>query len=249
MPNEDVPHACRGRDGSGCGFGASRQVNYTHKKTGKTYYKRLCFQCNAGKRPASRSPSRKYHWWTTKQQKLLAVFGWLSCIRDTTLLVNGKCISDQYHEDECPGCCQCSRLVCELCRDSQDKNNPFRLAEGCRVFKVDTYKEHERTHHPKIEEVRNIKTAVAQAELLETDRMVRVFLLVYWLASEALPMLKIYTLARLISLLQFRDAANYVMNVGNNYVNRQEVVYNTAHQLTRLLKNGTGVPPFRCSGA
>ncbi len=49
--------------------------------------------------------------------------------------------------------------------------------------------------------------------------MVRVFLLVYWLASEALPMLKIYTLARLISLLQFRDAANYVLNVGKNYVN------------------------------
>ena len=87
----------------------------------------------------------------------------------------------------------------------QDKNNPFRLAEGCRVFKMDTYKEHERAHHPKVEEVRNIKTAVAQAELLETDRMVRVFLLVYWLASEALPMLRIYTLARLISLLQFRN--------------------------------------------
>ena len=83
-----------------------------------------------------------------------------------------------------------ARLFCELCRDSQDKNNPFRLAEGCRVFKMDTYKEHERAHHPKVEEVRNIKTAVAQAELLETDRMVRVFLLVYWLASEALPMLK-----------------------------------------------------------
>ena len=50
--------------------------------------------------------------------------------------------------------------------------------------------------------------------------MVRVFLLVYWLASEALPMLKIYTLARLmISLLQFRDAANYVLKVGKNYVN------------------------------
>jgi hypothetical protein len=83
---------------------------------------------------------------------------------------------------------------------------------------VDTYKEHERTHHPKVEEVRNIKTA-AQVELLETNRMVRLFLLVYRLPSEALPMLQIYTLARLISLLQFRDAANYVLNVGNNYVN------------------------------
>jgi hypothetical protein len=52
--------------------------------------------------------SRKYHWWTTNQQKLLAVFGWLSCIRDATLLVNGKgkCISDQYHAGECPGCCE-----------------------------------------------------------------------------------------------------------------------------------------------
>ena len=49
--------------------------------------------------------------------------------------------------------------------------------------------------------------------------MVRVFLLVCWLASEALPMLKIDTLARLISLFQFRDAANYVLNVGKNYVN------------------------------
>ena len=41
--------------------------------------------------------SRKFHWWTEKQQKLLAVFGWLSCIRDPRLLVDGKCISDQYH--------------------------------------------------------------------------------------------------------------------------------------------------------
>ena len=147
------------------------------------------------------------------------MFGWLTCIQDPRLLVNGTCISDQYHEDECPGCCQCSRLFCELCRDSQDKNNPFRLAEGCRVFKVDTYKEHERAHHPKVEEVRNIKAAVAQVELLETNRMVRLFLLVYRLPSEALPMLQIYTLARLISLLQFRDAANYVLNVGKNYVN------------------------------
>ena len=239
------------------------------------YYKRLCFPCNAGKRPASRSPSPqrrppvqrvvncfggdanavshrqvgrgrapegaswtgsqhefgnptsadatayttqrngsscKFHWWTEKQQKLL------TCIQDPRLLVNGTCISDQYHEDECPGCCQCSRLFCKLCRDSQDKNSPFRLAEGCRVFKVDTYKEHERAHHPKVEEVRNIKAAVAQVELLETNRMVRLFLNVYRLPSEALPMLQIYTLARLISLLQFRDAANYVLNVGNNYV-------------------------------
>jgi hypothetical protein len=79
--------------------------------------------------------------------------------------------------------------------------------------------EHERAHHQKVEEVRNIKAAVAQVELLETNRMVRLFLLVYRLPSEALPMLQIYTLARLISLLQFRDAANYVLNVGNNYVN------------------------------
>ena len=84
---------------------------------------------------------------------------------------------------------------------------------------MDTYKEHERTHHPKVEEVRNIKAAVAQVELLETSRMVRLFLLVYRLPSEALPMLKIYTLARLISLLQFREPANYVLNVGSNYVN------------------------------
>jgi hypothetical protein len=83
---------------------------------------------------------------------------------------------------------------------------------------VDTYKEHERAHHPKVEEVRNIKAAAAQVELLETNRMVRLFLNVYRLPSEALPMLQIYTLARLISLLQFRDAANYVLNVGNNYV-------------------------------
>ena len=32
-------------------------------------------------------------------------------------------------------------------------------------------------------------------------------------------MLKIYTLAHLISMLQFRDPANYVLNVGTNYVN------------------------------
>ena len=55
----DAP-ACRGRDGAGCGFGATRQVNYTKKKAGvvtATYYKKLCKRCNDGKRPASRSPS------------------------------------------------------------------------------------------------------------------------------------------------------------------------------------------------
>ena len=44
-PMPDAP-ACRGRDGagSGCGFGATRQVNYTKKKAGvvtATYYKKL----------------------------------------------------------------------------------------------------------------------------------------------------------------------------------------------------------------
>ena len=47
--------------------------------------------------------------------------------------------------------------------------------------------------------------------------MVRVFLLVYWLASEALPMLKIYTLARLISLLQFRDTYSIKYDDGFEY--------------------------------
>ena len=58
-PMPDAP-ACRGRDGAGCGFGATRQLNYTKKKAGvvtATYHKRLCKRCNDGKRPASRSPS------------------------------------------------------------------------------------------------------------------------------------------------------------------------------------------------
>ena len=49
--------------------------------------------------------------------------------------------------------------------------------------------------------------------------MVRVFMLVYWLASEGLPMLKIYTLAMLIRALDFRSAINCVWNVGRKYVN------------------------------
>ena len=49
--------------------------------------------------------------------------------------------------------------------------------------------------------------------------MVRVFNLVYWLASEGLPMLKIYTLAMLIRALDFRGAINCVWNVGRKYVN------------------------------
>ncbi len=43
----DAP-ACRGRDGAGCGFGATRQVNYTKKKAGvvtATYYKIPCKRC------------------------------------------------------------------------------------------------------------------------------------------------------------------------------------------------------------
>jgi len=42
---------------------------------------------------------------------------------------------------------------------------------------------------------------------------------VYWLASEGLPMLKIYTLAMLIRALDFRRAINCVWNVGRKYVN------------------------------
>jgi hypothetical protein len=49
--------------------------------------------------------------------------------------------------------------------------------------------------------------------------MVRVFMLVCWLASEGLPMLKIYTLAMLIRALDFRGAINCVWNVGRKYVN------------------------------
>ena len=49
--------------------------------------------------------------------------------------------------------------------------------------------------------------------------MVRVFMLVYWLASEGLPMPKIYTLAMLIRALDFRRAINCVWNVGRKYVN------------------------------
>ena len=49
--------------------------------------------------------------------------------------------------------------------------------------------------------------------------MLRVFMLVYWLASEGLPMLKIYTLAMLIRALDFRGAINCEWNVGRKYVN------------------------------
>jgi hypothetical protein len=59
MPNEDVAHACRGRDGSGCGFGANRQVagELHAQEDGQDVLQEALFQCLAGKRPASRSPS------------------------------------------------------------------------------------------------------------------------------------------------------------------------------------------------
>ena len=38
--------------------------------------------------------------------------------------------------------------------------------------------------------------------------MVRVFMLVYWFASEGLPLLKIHTLATLLRRLDFRGAVN-----------------------------------------
>ena len=153
MPDRE---ACRGTDS-----------NFRCKSSSEAHEQEVrhdvCFQCNAGKRPATRSPSPQRRppvqraqncfgddasavshrqvgrgrapegtSWTGSQHefdnptsadatasprsetaaaanttvvrrgsKRLAVFGWLSCIRDTTLLVNGKCISDQYHEDEC----------------------------------------------------------------------------------------------------------------------------------------------------
>ena len=59
MPNEDVAHACRGRDGSGCGlFGANRQVagELHAQEDGQDVLQEALFQCLACKRPASRSP-------------------------------------------------------------------------------------------------------------------------------------------------------------------------------------------------
>ena len=154
MPDRE---ACRGRDSN---FRCKLSSSEAHEQEVRHD---VCFQCNAGKRPATRSPSPQRRppvqraqncfgddacavshrqvgrgrapegtSWTGSQHefdnptsadatasprgetaaaanttgvrrgsKRLAVFGWLSCIRDTTLLVNGKCISDQYHEDEC----------------------------------------------------------------------------------------------------------------------------------------------------
>jgi hypothetical protein len=60
------------------------------------------------------------------------------------------------------------------------------------------------------------------------------------LASEALPMLNIYTLARLISLLQFREVANYVLSVGNNYVSHMAAMDMTMSMAAVILKNATG---------
>ena len=182
MPDRE---ACRGRDSNGCPFGAIRQVNRTNKRSGTTYYKRLCFQCNAGKRPASRSPSpqrrppvhrahraqncfggdasavshrqvgrgrapegtswtgsqhefdnptsadatayttqrnggsRKYHCSTERQQKarrlrLALLHSRYDAARERQVHLG------PVPRGRVPRCCQCSRLVCELCRDSQD---------------------------------------------------------------------------------------------------------------------------------
>jgi hypothetical protein len=112
--------------------------------------------------------------------------------------------------------------VCELCRHSPDPHNAFRQNAGhagCGVFKVSTYKDHEAKYHPKVEQARAIHKSLEEQQASEDDRMVRVFMLVYWLASEGLPMLKIYTLAMLIRALDFRSAINCVWNVGRKYVN------------------------------
>jgi hypothetical protein len=112
--------------------------------------------------------------------------------------------------------------VCELCRHSQDPHNAFRQNAGhagCGSFKVSTYKDHEAKYHPKVEQARAIHKSLEEQQASEDDRMVRVFMLVYWLASEGLPMLKIYTLAMLIRALDFRGAINCVWSVGRKYVN------------------------------
>ena len=162
MPNEDFAHACRGRDGSDCGFGANRQVNYTHKKTGKTYFKRLC--CRVLPMPRRQAAGKS-------QPESAAA---------TTSPEGGEFLR----------------------RRRQRRFSPSgRPRPGTGRRKLDRL------------------SARARQPDARRCRMVRVFLLVCWLASEALPMLKIDTLARLISLFQFRDAANYVLNVGKNYVN------------------------------
>ena len=70
-----------------------------------------------------------------------------------------------------------------------------------------------------VEQARAIHKSLEEQQASEDDRMLRVFMLVYWLAREGLPMLKIYTLAMLIRALDFRGAINCVWDVGRKYVN------------------------------
>ena len=107
--------------------------------------------------------------------------------------------------------------MCEICRDSPDPHNAFRRNAGhagCGSFKVSTYNKHEAKYHPKVaEQARVIHKSLEEqqgCQASEDDRMVRVFMLVYWLASEGLPMLKIYTVAMLSRALDFRGVVNCV---------------------------------------
>ena len=80
---------------------------------------------------------------------------------------------------------------------------------GCGSLKASTCKQHEAKYHQKIEHARVIHKSLDE-QASEDDRMVRVLMLVYWLASEGLLLLKIYALAMLIRRLDFRDTVNCV---------------------------------------
>jgi hypothetical protein len=111
----DAP--CRGRDGAGCGFGATRQVNYTKKKAGvvtATYYKKLCKRCNDGKRPASRSPSPQRRPPVQRVENASAAppTPFLT-VRSAAAMVCAHCGSAKH----CTGCSNCTKY-CTLCKQA-----------------------------------------------------------------------------------------------------------------------------------
>ena len=94
-----------------------------------------------------------------------------------------------------------------------------RNGAGTCPFPDATVRMNKRGRNGIVEQARAIHKSLEEQQASEDDRMLRVFMLVYWLAREGLPMLKIYTLAMLIRALDFRGAINCVWDVGRKYVN------------------------------
>ena len=123
----------------------------------------------------------------------------------TDLLVDAKGKTERT-EVACPGCMQCSRLFCSLCK--HDRTSQFSLSNrGSQQYKKGSVLDHCKKKHPVQIETRNLAAMFVDGMRNEKVRVVNLIKLALTLATEALPSSKFPTFCDLLWHLNLPDAS------------------------------------------